>query len=240
MMLLLNQRSILIATFALLALLSVLSNQQQFLVSAQGDDKDDKDSEDDDDESEDDMTPVPGKGGMDMDMDMNMTLLPTADDFEMGNSTSSPDMMEDVCDCDPDNMITCDDPSKESMCMCESDGNVVCDDDDDADEPPKKEQIYSPDRQTRDPVNPEGADEVVGDVDNEPLTTTSGDPTESLVDVAPFAAPAVTPGTSPPVEVSIDTTTAANPSESSGASGIATTRTVVAISAAAGIVVALN
>jgi len=239
MMLLLNQRSILIATFALLALLSVLSNQQQFLVSAQGDDKDDKDDPEDDDESEDDMTPVPGKGGMNMDMDMNMTLLPTADDFEMGNSTSSPDMMEDVCDCDPDNMITCDDPSKESMCMCGSDGNVVCDDDDDADEPPKKEQIYSPDRQTRDPVNPEGGDEVVDDVDTETLTTTSGDPTESTVE----SAPAATPVTSPPVEEetdTIDTTTAATPSELSGASGIATTRTVVAISAAAGIVVALN
>eukprot|EP00534_Pseudo-nitzschia_fraudulenta_P016825 CAMPEP_0201251678 /NCGR_PEP_ID=MMETSP0852-20130820/66480_1 /ASSEMBLY_ACC=CAM_ASM_000632 /TAXON_ID=183588 /ORGANISM="Pseudo-nitzschia fraudulenta, Strain WWA7" /LENGTH=179 /DNA_ID=CAMNT_0047551287 /DNA_START=41 /DNA_END=580 /DNA_ORIENTATION=+ len=118
-MMFVRQRSLLLATLALLAFVA----QQETGVHAQGDDKQDKDADKED--------------GKPVEVDVILTA-PPADSLTASNVTddelelpfaidenTTGIMMEDEgCTCD-DNMISCIDPADEVACLCE-DGDVVC------------------------------------------------------------------------------------------------------------------
>jgi len=159
-----TQKSVLLASVALLAF--VANQENGIMVHAQGDDKEDKeddndmedemeDKDDGDmDEMEDNMMendrPVvinapPGGPGSEMMMPNNgtdtMDESLDEDDIELPMASDDSNMTEimddeiDGCMCDG-TMISCADPKDEEECMCEPDGTVVCEDKAPEEDPP--------------------------------------------------------------------------------------------------------
>jgi len=131
-MMLFRQHSLVLAAFALLALLA--HQETGVMVSAQVEDKDD--NKDKDDVDDDDVMDGPGMDGPGMDgpgmaeqvvTEISDTItdfideLPTSDD----NATVTDDTEDMECTCDKKNTITCMNVEDEEACMCE-DGDVVC------------------------------------------------------------------------------------------------------------------
>lgn len=146
-----TQKSVLLATVALLAF--VANQESGFMVSAQVGEGEDKEDKEDDKEDED--MEMPG-GGVetppgDMEMPDGVVMpkdeMPMDDPVEinipgpppMSNITDELDLpsasddsnttsLDEGCVCDADSMISCSDPADEDSCMCDEMGDVVCGD----------------------------------------------------------------------------------------------------------------